>query len=147
MTASTEAMVRSAGGYDRARQALAAIQHSKVWATAVNYELWLHAVCEPASPLAEEIGRLRATGMPITESMSEELAATFLPRVRMTAQMQETGEQLSRQLGGVSEAAGQASDVNRSARLLDLELHRRGDAADEGVEVERFQSQRGAAQP
>ncbi len=104
MTASTEAMVRSAGGYDRARQALAAIQHSKVWATAVNYELWLHAVCEPASPLAEEIGRLRATGMPITESMSEELAATFLPRVRMTAQMQETGEQLSRQLGGVSEA-------------------------------------------
>ncbi len=102
--AAFEAAIRGPDAYRLARSALDSMVHHKVWPTPLNYELWLHAVGAPQSHLALEVNRLVAAGEPFTEATCEALAATYLPKARMNDQLQDAGDQLSRELDTVSKA-------------------------------------------
>jgi diguanylate cyclase len=106
--ADVEIAIRGPQGYDLARRALEAMEREKVWPTALNYELWLHFVADPYSDLAEELQRLIDTGQPLTEDVTEELAARFLPKQKLNEQIRDAGDQLSRELESVSAAIAQA---------------------------------------
>ena len=106
--ADVEIAIRGPQGYGLAKRALEAMEREKVWATALNYELWLHCMADPDSELAEEMQRLIEAGQPLTEDVSEELAARFLPKQKLNEQIRDAGDQLSRELESVSTAIAEA---------------------------------------
>jgi diguanylate cyclase len=108
MTGDVETTLRAPQAYDLARQAVADMERNKVWPTPLNYELWLHYVGHPQGPLAQEIDRLLKAGEAITEAVSEDLAATYLPKARLNDQIRDAGDQLSRELASVSQAIEKA---------------------------------------
>ncbi len=106
--ADVEIAIRGPQGYELAKRALEAMEREKVWPTALNYELWLHCVADPDGELAEEMQRLIDAGQPLTEDITEELAARFLPKQKLNEQIRDAGDQLSRELESVSAAIAQA---------------------------------------
>ncbi len=108
MTAEVEAILRGPEAYRLAHNALSLMERHKVWPTPLNYELWLHCVGDPNGLLATEIERLVSTGEPITEAVSENLAAAYLPKAKLSEQIRDAGDQLSRELDTVSSAIGEA---------------------------------------
>jgi len=64
--------------------------------------------------LAVEIERILKSGEPITDVIAEELAHTFLPKVRLQDQIKDAGEQLSHELATVSQAIQIAQRTNAS---------------------------------
>ena len=74
------------------------MQAANVWPTPLNFELWLHYIGDPESELGQEIERLLGVGEPFSDDVSEQLAAAFLPKVRLNEQIRDAGDQLSRQL-------------------------------------------------
>ena len=96
--------LRGPAAYGLARLALEQMEASKVWPTPLNFELWLLVVGEPDGPLGREVRRLLDSGEPITDTLSEELASQFLPRLRFTEEIRDAGDQLSRQLDSISMA-------------------------------------------
>ena len=105
---------RGPEAYQLARRALVAMEQQRVWPTPLNYEIWLHCVGDPEGPLAKEIERLNALGEPITDSVSEELAAVFLPKARLNEQIKDAGDQLSRELEAVAAAIDTAQKSSNS---------------------------------
>jgi diguanylate cyclase len=99
-----ESQLRSPAAYTLARQALEEMEAAKVWPTPLNFELWLSVIAEPEGPLGCEVRRLLTAGQPITEAISEDLAAQFLSRLRFTEEIRDAGDQLSKQLESISVA-------------------------------------------
>jgi diguanylate cyclase len=108
MSGDVETALRGPGAYALSRKAIEEMERSKIWPTPLNYELWVHYVGSPDCALAKEISRLLAMGEPITEEVSEELAATFLPKARLNEQIRDAGDQLNKELASVAEAIKQA---------------------------------------
>ena len=121
MTAEVEAILRGPEAYRLAHNALNLMERHKVWPTPLNYELWLHCVGDPNGLLATEIERLVSIGEPITEAVSEDLAAAYLPKAKLSEQIRDAGDQLSRELDTVSSAIGEAmkSSAAYGATLAD----------------------------
>ena len=104
MSGEVEVKLRGPEAYGLARQALEAMDANHVWPTAINYELWTHYICDPEGELAQEINRLIAAGDAFTDGMSDDLAATFLPKAKLNEQIRDAGDALSKELHSVSEA-------------------------------------------
>jgi diguanylate cyclase len=108
MAGDVETALRGPGAYELARKAVADMERRSIWPTPLNYELWLHYVGAPDGALAKEIDRLLSMGEAITEELSEELAATYLPKAKLNEQIRDAGDQLTRELASVAEAIKQA---------------------------------------
>jgi diguanylate cyclase len=104
MAVDLELALRGPDAYALVRKALDEMERRKVWPTPVNYELWIHCVGDPAGGLAKEIARLTKLGEQITEAVSEELAAQFLSKAKLSDQIRVAGDQLSRELDNVGKA-------------------------------------------
>lgn len=111
MNPQVETAVRGPESYDLAHKAIDAMRAVSVWPTPLNFELWLHFLSAPDSPLAQEIQRLLDSGAPFTESTSEMLASEFLPRSRLSEQIRDAGAALSRELTAVQVAIDKAREV------------------------------------
>ncbi len=119
MAGEVDLTLRGPQAYDLARRALDAMEAQAVWPTPLNFELWLHYVGDPESPLSQEIARLLGSGEPFTEAVSEELAAHFLPKAKLNDQIRDAGDQLSRELASVAKAisAAKQSSTNYGETL------------------------------
>src|SRR5262245_8397011 len=104
MSADIQTSLRSPQAYDLARKALEVMEAHRVWPTVRNYTLWLHYVTEADGPLAQEIDRILASGEAITETLGEQLAATYLPEAKVNGGILEAGDVLSAELSSVSRA-------------------------------------------
>jgi len=137
MPADIQASLRSPKGYDVARQALEIMQAHQVWPTVRNYELWLNYIVEGSGPLAEEINRLLAAGEAITESLSEALAAQYLPEARLNGDILEAGDALSKELQSVTRAieTAQRSSEEYGQELATASQRLEGDNADEAKTI------------
>jgi diguanylate cyclase len=103
MAAELEIALRGPDAFDLARKALETMVKHRVWPTPLNFELWLHYVGEPAGQLAVAIDALVSKGEPITETVSDELAHTYLAKNLLNDQLRDAGDQLSRELESVSQ--------------------------------------------
>ena len=108
MPGEVESALRGPQAYELAGKALQAMEHHQVWPTPLNFELWLHFVGDPDGALGREIQRLLVMGEPFTEMVSEELAASFLPKAKLNEQIRDAGDQLSKELDAVSKAISAA---------------------------------------
>jgi len=108
MSGDVESVIRGPKAYDLARRALESMEKAQIWPTPLNFEIWLHCVGNPEGPLNQEILRLLGEGTSITEAISEELAAQFLPKARLNEQIRDAGDKLSRELRSVSSALERA---------------------------------------
>ena len=117
-----ETLLRGPKAYDLARRAMAAMEKQRAWPTPLNYEIFLHCVEDPDGPLALEIARLAEIGEALTEIVSEELAASYLPKARLNEQIRDAGDQLSKELEAVAAAIGtaQKSSSNYGQTLADV---------------------------
>jgi diguanylate cyclase len=97
-----EVKLRGPGAYTLARQALEQTEKYNVWPTALNFEIWTYFVAAPDSALGREVARLLTTGEAFTDKVSDELAALYLPKVRLNEQIRDAGDQLSKELASVS---------------------------------------------
>jgi diguanylate cyclase len=129
MAGDVETALRGPDAYNLARKAIEDMERRKIWPTPLNYELWLHYVGSPDCALAKEIERLLALGEPITEELSEELAAAYLPKARLNEQIRDAGDQLTRELASVAEAIKNAQKsseqygVSLAGAGRELEVH------------------------
>jgi diguanylate cyclase len=108
MNAAVDTALRGPDAYALARKALAHMEQHAVWPTPLNFELWLHYLGAPEGALGKEIERLISAGEPITDEVSETLAANFLPRARLTDEIQDAGAQLNKELTSVANAIADA---------------------------------------
>ena len=104
MSADVETKLRGPDAYSLAKRALAEMERLRIWPTPLNFELWTHVVAAPESDLAREIARLLDEGATFTDTVSDELAAAFLPRARLNEQIRDAGDALSKELTEVSQA-------------------------------------------
>ena len=107
-----ETTLRGPEAYKIASRALELMERHQVWPTALNFELWTHYVADPEGALARELTRLISLGEPMTELVSEELAATYLPKARLNQQIRDAGDILSKELEAVSKAIQNAQKSN-----------------------------------
>src|SRR4051794_28641691 len=114
MAGVVETTLRGPEAYDLARQAIDAMQADKIWPTPLNFELWLHFVGDPDGALGKEIRRILGSGEVFSEEISEELAAAYLPKVKLNDQIRDAGDQLSRQLATVASAIQNAQKSNEA---------------------------------
>ncbi|HEY9236094.1 MULTISPECIES: GGDEF domain-containing protein [Phenylobacterium] len=102
MSEEIEAKLRGPGAYALARHALAAMEAHAAWPTPVNFELWTYFVGAPDSPLGREIARLLSTGEAFTDLVADELAAAYLPKAKLSEQIRDAGDALTKELDAVS---------------------------------------------
>jgi len=114
MAGDVEILLRGPGAYAFARQALDEMEKHHVWPTALNFELWTYFVAVPDSPLAREIARLIKAGEPFTDNVSDELAAAYLPKIRLNDQIRDAGDALSAELASVSAAIRSAQKSSQA---------------------------------
>lgn len=120
MTDHIDALVRSRDAFRIARLAIAQMEENEVWPTPLNFELWLYAISDPEGPIGREIYRLVRSGQPLTDAIAEDLAVEHLPRLRMTEEIRDAGDQLTRQLAAISSAVTVAQiSANEYGRALD----------------------------
>ncbi|MFI4967055.1 MAG: GGDEF domain-containing protein [Caulobacterales bacterium] len=119
MTVDVQTALRSPKSYELARTALEVMEANHVWPTVRNFELWVHYVTEKQSPLAAEIDRLLAAGEPITETLGEALAAQFLPEAKLSGDILDAGDVLSKELQSVTAAI---ENAQRSSEEYGQEL-------------------------
>jgi diguanylate cyclase len=112
MALDLELSLRGPNAYALARKAVDQMEKHQVWPTPLNYELWIHYVNSPASGLAQEINSLVKSRQPITESISESLAARHLTGARLSEEIRDAGDHLSRELASVTEAIEKAQATN-----------------------------------
>lgn len=122
MASKVETTLRGPQAFELARRAVEAMERHQIWPTPLNFELWIHFVGDPQSPLGQEIKRLLGAGVPFTEMISEELAASYLPKVKLNDQIRDAGDQLSKELDTVAKAIGaaQRSSSSYSQTLADV---------------------------
>lgn len=135
MTAEVEVILRGPDAYRLAQNALDMMERHKVWPTSLNYELWLHVVGDPDGLLAHEIQRLISVGEPITEAISEDLAAAYLPKAKLNEQIRDAGDQLRRELNTVAQAIDEAKKSSQAygATLADASRELTHDQGAEAV--------------
>jgi diguanylate cyclase len=104
MSDDLEIRLRGPGAYALARQAVDQMEKHGVWPTALNFEIWMHYVAAPDSALGREVARLLTSGEAFTDKVSDELAALYLPKIRLNEQIRDAGDQLSKELASVSQA-------------------------------------------
>jgi diguanylate cyclase len=109
-----DAQVRAPEAYSLARRALDALERHRVWPTPLNYELWMHVVADPQGALASEVARLIGAGEVVSDAVSEDLAARFLPRPRLNDQIRDAGDQLQRHLESIARAVENAQTTNET---------------------------------
>jgi diguanylate cyclase len=114
MAADVEMTLRGPDAYRIARKAIEAMERHHVWPTALNFELWSHFIADPNGALARELSRLINLGEPLTETVSEELAAQFLAKSKLNEQIRDAGDQLSKELAAVSRAIQTAQKSNQA---------------------------------
>jgi diguanylate cyclase len=114
MSADVETKMRGPEAYKVAHETLDVMERHAVWPTPLNFELWSHFVADPTGELARELNRLILSGEPMTETVSEELAAAYLPKARLNEQIRDAGDQLSRELAAVSTAIREAQKSNET---------------------------------
>jgi diguanylate cyclase len=119
MSADVQSSLRGPQAYKLARKALETMEANGVWPTIRNYQLWLHYVSESDGPLAQEINRLLSGGQPITESVGEKLADTYLPDAKLNGDILEAGDVLTAELNSVTRAI---ENVQRSTEEYGQEL-------------------------
>lgn len=121
MAAEVEITLRGPQAYDLARQAIALMEQHHIWPTPLNFELWIHYAGDPDGPLAQELQRLLTAGEPITEELSDFLAACYLPKAKLNQEIRDAGDQLTRELETVSRAieAAQKSSEAYGVTLAD----------------------------
>jgi diguanylate cyclase len=112
MAGEVETTLRGPQAYSVARAAIEMLESAKIWPTALNFELWIHLVADPNGPLAREIQRLLKSGETITDTMAEDLAATYLPKAKLNEQIRDAGDVLTKELAAVSEAIQSAKQHN-----------------------------------
>ena len=117
MAADLELILRGPDAYPTARKALDEMERRQVWPTPLNYELWINIVADPKGALAKEIDRLASSGEAITETVSEALAAQYLTKSRLSDQIRDAGDQLSRELDSVSKAIDAAHESSKAYGL------------------------------
>ncbi|HEY9218625.1 MAG TPA: diguanylate cyclase [Phenylobacterium sp.] len=113
MSTDVDSKLRAQGGYVLARKAVEAMERHGVWPTALNFELWINYVADPESALAKEIDRLLSCGEAFTESISDQLAADFLPKAKLNEQIRDTGDLLNKELAAVSVTIADAQQSSR----------------------------------
>jgi diguanylate cyclase len=113
MSVEVESILRSPDAYRLGRKALDLMEAQKVWPTPLNYELWMHCIGDPNGQIASEIQRLILTGETITEAISEDLAAAYLPKARINEQIRDAGDKLSRELESVAKAIAAATQSSQ----------------------------------
>jgi diguanylate cyclase len=114
MSADVETSLRAPQAYDLARKAIAAMEAHKVWPTALNFELWVHYVAAKGSALAVEIDQMLQAGEPFTDSVGETLAAKFLPKQKLSGELLDAGDALSKELDSVSRAIESARESSEA---------------------------------
>lgn len=119
MSADVETSLRAPQAYELARTALAAMETHKVWPTALNFELWVHYVAAKDSPLGAEIDQMLEANEPFTDAVGETLAAKFLPKQKLSSEILDTGDALSKELDSVTRAIVSARE---SSEAYDQEL-------------------------
>jgi diguanylate cyclase len=119
MSADIETSLRAPKAYELARQAIAAMEAHQVWPTALNFELWVHYVAAKDSPLGAEIDQMLQAGEPFTDSVGETLAAKFLPKQKLSGEILDAGDALSKELDSVTRAIVSARE---SSEAYDQEL-------------------------
>ena len=82
MSNQVDAAIRSREAFNLARAALNQMEKAQIWPTPLNFELWLHLICEPDGAIAQEIARLMSLGAVLTDAMAEELAKLHKERRR-----------------------------------------------------------------
>lgn len=114
MAEDLDSKFRSPEAYELARLALERLETHRVWPTPVNYELWSQVIAEPNGPLARELERIMVSGEPITDDLTEQLASTFLPKARLSEQIRDTGQALSRELATAEQAIRSAQETSET---------------------------------
>ena len=114
MAEDVENTIRGPQAYALAGRALQMMRDAQVWPTPLNYELWLRCAAEPEGALGRAIGDLLEFKTPITEEVSEQLAAEHLPRGALGGQVRDMSDVLSRELAQVS-AALELAQKNQAA--------------------------------
>ena len=92
MAGEVELSLRGPDAYRLARAAVEGMEAHKVWPTPLNFELWLHYVGNPESPLSLAIKQLLNNGEMITEAVAEGLAAEYLPKARLNEEIRDAGD-------------------------------------------------------
>ncbi|HEY8574489.1 GGDEF domain-containing protein [Phenylobacterium sp.] len=115
MSADVELTLRGPQAYALARKVLQAMEAHKVWPTPLNFELWLHYVSgDEESPLTTEINQLIESGEPFTDTVSEHLAAQYLPKARLNGEILDAGDALSKELDSVTRAIESARETSEA---------------------------------
>jgi diguanylate cyclase len=114
MSADVETSLRAPQAYELARKAIAAMEAHKVWPTALNFELWVHYLAAKDSPLGAEIDQMLEAGEPFTDTAGESLAAKFLPRQKLSGEILDAGDALSKELDSVSRAIESARESSEA---------------------------------
>jgi diguanylate cyclase len=114
MSADVETSLRAPQAYELARKAIAAMEAHKVWPTALNFELWVHYVAAKGSALAVEIDQMLEAREPFTDSVGETLAAKFLPKQKLSGELLDAGDALSKELYSVSRAIESARESSEA---------------------------------
>jgi diguanylate cyclase len=104
MSADVETALRAPQAYDLARRAIAAMEKHKVWPTPLNFEIWTNYVAAKDTPLAAEIEQMIEAGEPFTDTAGEALAAKHLPKQKLSEEILDAGDALSKELDSVSRA-------------------------------------------
>jgi diguanylate cyclase len=135
MAGVVETTLRGPEAYGLARRAIEAMEAHKIWPTPLNFELWTHYIGDPDGALGQEIERILDSGEVFSDQVSEDLAAAYLPKVRLNEQIRDAGDQLSRQLATVTRAITTAQKSNEAygATLADATKGLVGDKAPTSV--------------
>jgi diguanylate cyclase len=114
MSADVETSLRAPQAYELARKAIAAMEAHKVWPTALNFELWVHYLAAKDSPLGAEIDQMLEAGEPFTDTVGETLAAKFLPKQKLSGEIIDAGDALSKELDSVTRAIESARESSEA---------------------------------
>jgi diguanylate cyclase len=135
MANEVDSVLRGPRAYELARKAVDAMERHRIWPTPLNFELWIYFIGDPESPLGREIQRLLQIGEPFTETVAEELAATFLPKAKLNDQIRDAGDLLSKELEAVAKAMSTAHQSSASYGETLADVSRDLSSADEGANL------------
>ncbi len=114
MTSDVEPLLRAPPAYGLARKAISVMEQHKVWPTPLNFEIWLHYVCNKEGALAAEINQLIESGEAFTDSVGEQLAEKHLPKAKLNGEILEAGDALAQELDSVSRAIESARETSEA---------------------------------
>jgi diguanylate cyclase len=114
MPSELDTLLRSPKAYDLVRKAVDAMEAHNVWPTARNFELWLHYIAERDGAVAAEIDNVIQAGKPFTEEVAEQIAVSHLPGAKLTGEILNAGQTLTKELDTVSKAIESARESSEA---------------------------------